>query len=218
MRRLPLRSLAAAVAALLLAGCASTPSAEHAPAAPLQTVRAAGVEIVPLAAAPGWRVCAHDCEVLLTPKSPILAGPASAAAPVAVPQTERYDIDAAHFASGRATLADAQLLELPRARLRSLLDGGWRLHIEVAGYTDATGDAPTNARLAQARADSIAQALRAAVPSADADRVHVRAVGYPQCCYVGDNSTAAGRAANRRVTISVRAERAHLGQSAAGGE
>lgn len=203
------RTFGLVLIAVALVGCASTPPTA-APAEPAVLRARSGAEIVPLHAAPGWRICTHGCEVVITPKAPVRPAEVAIALPPLtqlVPLTEQHDIDAAGFDSGRATLADPHALGVPLARLRALLADGFRIDAEITGYTDSTGAAALNRRLAQARADTVAHALTVAAGDY-AGQLRVRAEGRPQCCYVADNASAAGRAANRRVTIQLRAERA----------
>lgn len=65
----------------------------------------------------------------------------------------------------------------------------------VVGYTDDIGPARYNWILARKRADSVARALR------DLGVHPVRIKGKGRCCYVEDNETPQGRAANRRAEI-----------------
>lgn len=70
--------------------------------------------------------------------------------------------------------------------------------IEVAGHTDSTGSDSYNRALSQKRAESVRRVLVAAgVP---ADRVTARGHGSKEP--VADNTTDAGRVANRRVEIN----------------
>ncbi|GAB48735.1 channel-forming protein ArfA/OmpATb [Mobilicoccus pelagius] len=71
-------------------------------------------------------------------------------------------------------------------------------HIEVAGHTDDTGSAETNATLSQRRADSVRSVLVQAGLSSDL----VSAKGYGSSHPVADNTTPEGRATNRRVDIN----------------
>ncbi len=71
--------------------------------------------------------------------------------------------------------------------------------VEVGGHTDSQGDATSNQLLSEQRARAVADALIAAgVP---AERLASRGFGSNRP--VGDNSTDAGRAANRRIEYEV---------------
>jgi OOP family OmpA-OmpF porin len=73
--------------------------------------------------------------------------------------------------------------------------------IEVAGHTDSTGSEAKNFRLSQQRAEAVVQYLAVAhkIPL----RRFVTPMGYGKTEFVADNSTAAGRAQNRRVEVKM---------------
>jgi outer membrane protein OmpA-like peptidoglycan-associated protein/uncharacterized protein YdeI (BOF family) len=73
--------------------------------------------------------------------------------------------------------------------------------IEVAGHTDATGSDAKNFRLSRDRADAVVQYLAVAhkIPL----RRFVTPMGYGKTDAVADNSTAEGRAQNRRVEVKM---------------
>ncbi len=73
--------------------------------------------------------------------------------------------------------------------------------IEVAGYTDSTGSETKNFRLSRERADSVIQYL--AVNHKIPLRRFVTPMGYGKTEAVADNTTAAGRAQNRRVEVKI---------------
>lgn len=73
--------------------------------------------------------------------------------------------------------------------------------IEVAGHTDSTGSEAKNFRLSQARADAVVQYL--AVNHKIPLRRFVTPMGYGKTEFVADNTTAAGRAQNRRVEVKM---------------
>jgi outer membrane protein OmpA-like peptidoglycan-associated protein len=73
--------------------------------------------------------------------------------------------------------------------------------IEVAGHTDSTGSEAKNFRLSRARADSVVQYL--AVTHKIPLRRFVTPMGYGKTEAVADNTTAAGRAQNRRVDVKI---------------
>lgn len=69
--------------------------------------------------------------------------------------------------------------------------------LHVQGYTDSIGKMPPNQKLSIERARSVYRVL-------ETEGVDTRALivtGHPLCCYVNDNSSAAGRAQNRRVEM-----------------
>jgi outer membrane protein OmpA-like peptidoglycan-associated protein len=73
--------------------------------------------------------------------------------------------------------------------------------IEVAGHTDSTGGEAKNFRLSRQRADAVVQYL--AVNHKIPLRRFVTPMGYGKTDAVADNSTAAGRAQNRRVEVKM---------------
>lgn len=73
--------------------------------------------------------------------------------------------------------------------------------IEVAGHTDSTGGEAKNFRLSQQRAEAVVQYL--AVNHKIPLRRFVSPMGYGKTEAIADNTTAAGRAQNRRVEVKV---------------
>jgi OmpA-OmpF porin, OOP family len=73
--------------------------------------------------------------------------------------------------------------------------------IEVAGHTDSTGNEAKNFVLSQQRADAVIQylAVRHKIPV----RRFVTPMGYGKTEAVADNTSAAGRAQNRRVEVKM---------------
>lgn len=88
---------------------------------------------------------------------------------------------------GQVTDIAAILRAYPNTRLR------------IEGYTDSSGAATQNMRLAQDRANGVKSALVAKGVSPD----RLEAQGNGSQSPVSDNSTAAGRAMNRRVSVIV---------------
>jgi OOP family OmpA-OmpF porin len=79
----------------------------------------------------------------------------------------------------------------------ALLEQTPDLSLSVEGHTDASGTAERNKTLSEERAKAVVAALVAA----GIDPARLSAVGYGQEKPVADNSTEAGRAANRRVEL-----------------
>jgi outer membrane protein OmpA-like peptidoglycan-associated protein len=73
--------------------------------------------------------------------------------------------------------------------------------IEVAGHTDSTGSEAKNFRLSRERADAVVQYL--AVSHKIPLRRFITPMGYGKTEAVADNSTAEGRAQNRRVEVKM---------------
>lgn len=74
-----------------------------------------------------------------------------------------------------------------------------KTRLDVVGHTDSTGSRDLNMRLSQQRADSVANQLIAS--GVDGSRIDTRGVGPDQP--VASNSSEAGKAQNRRVTITL---------------
>jgi OmpA-OmpF porin, OOP family len=77
--------------------------------------------------------------------------------------------------------------------------------IEVSGHTDSTGSDAKNFHLSQQRAEAVVQYLAVAhkIPL----RRFITPMGYGKTESVADNTTAAGRAQNRRVEVKVLSNR-----------
>jgi len=100
------------------------------------------------------------------------------------------------FAHGDATLTAPDRTALDR--VAAVLRAG-TLPVVVTGYADSTGPAAYNAALSSRRAAAaVGYLVDSGVPAG-----RLRAVGLGEGSPVADNRTAAGRAANRRVEVSV---------------
>ena len=99
------------------------------------------------------------------------------------------------FETGRSALKPDSytILDIVAASLSANPD----IKIEIAGHTDNTGSAATNMRLSQARAD----AVRAYLASKGVVPERMVAKGYGPSQPVAPNTTATGRAQNRRVEL-----------------
>src|ERR1041385_1358721 len=73
--------------------------------------------------------------------------------------------------------------------------------IEISGHTDSTGGEAKNMRLSRERAESVVEYLTVThhIPA----RRFITPMGYGKTAAVADNSTAAGRAQNRRVEVKM---------------
>lgn len=107
------------------------------------------------------------------------------------------DFTALTFDTGSAVIKEGTAQEVEK--MAELLKANENIHVEIQGHTDNTGDAATNERLSQARAESVVVMLRNLGISAD----RLSAKGYGQNAPVADNSTEEGRAANRRISVRV---------------
>lgn len=92
--------------------------------------------------------------------------------------------------------AKAQLDEFATKAL-----AGKNYMIEISGHTDSTGGEAKNMRLSRARAESVVEYLTVNhhIPA----RRFITPMGYGKTSAVADNSTAEGRAQNRRVEVKM---------------
>ena len=73
------------------------------------------------------------------------------------------------------------------------------MKIEISGHTDKTGSEPLNFKLSEARAKAVVDYLI----KNDVDRTRMEFRGYGSLQPISDNTTAAGRAKNRRVEFKI---------------
>ena len=109
------------------------------------------------------------------------------------------DENVAGFASSNATLPDEVRAYLDRfvADLRALPIAS---HVEIEGHTDSTGSPDNNARLGMERADNTRRYLHE-MHQLPLHKLSI--ISYGQDQPVAPNDTAEGRAMNRRVVIRV---------------
>lgn len=106
---------------------------------------------------------------------------------------------AVEFDSGKATFRPEAIPVLEQMIDQITVSG---LAVQITGHTDNVGDSTSNLALAKRRAEAISQWLQAnATSSFPKERLRTRAYGDQQP--VADNSTAEGRAKNRRVDVSL---------------
>jgi outer membrane protein OmpA-like peptidoglycan-associated protein len=104
-----------------------------------------------------------------------------------------------NFRVNSAVLSPDAKTQLDALAQRAMAAKGYM--IEIAGHTDATGSEAKNFRLSRARADSVVQYL--AVTHKIPLRRFVTPMGYGKTEAVAENTTAAGRAQNRRVDVKI---------------
>ena len=100
-----------------------------------------------------------------------------------------------NFATGSAELGSGAEVD----NLASILKAYPGVNVTINGYTDNTGDATKNQALSEARAASVMGRLVAQ----GIDISRITSVGNGDANPVADNSTAEGRAANRRIEIGI---------------
>jgi OOP family OmpA-OmpF porin len=74
------------------------------------------------------------------------------------------------------------------------------LKVNLMGYTDSSGDDGFNQKLSEQRAQSVKQAI---VDRHGVDPSRIKAIGKGEENPVADNTTAEGRAKNRRVIANL---------------
>lgn len=204
VRRLPgTRAATLAAACIGLAGCAGpepAPTSWTAASTPAAPIRIAQQGSGPQAA---FRTC-QDAECpgrtpktwatpqrAATPVSPIafVAAPATTAGSHWMQIMVRFPVAGTRLdRAARDALRDA--LPLLRQALR----------IEVAGHTDNVGTAASNLHLARARAQTVLAELQTLASTATSSAtLEVRG----DCCPIAPNTSAQGRALNRRVEIQL---------------
>jgi OOP family OmpA-OmpF porin len=108
-----------------------------------------------------------------------------------------FDFDRLLFDTNAATLQPSSQEQLQN--IANILKAYPNVHIRIGGYTDNQGDAASNLKLSQDRADNVMHEI--VVLSVDPTRMDAK--GYGEDHPVADNSTDAGRAQNRRISMRV---------------
>ncbi len=137
---------------------------------------------------PGSQVDANGCLVLFTPEAARPAVPGAPPRPTLI-------LTGVNFETARSALTRDSYVVLDAVAASLLANPDIR--IEIGGYTDSTGTKFGNFRLSQSRAAAVRFYLaRKGVPP-----TRMVSKGYGASGYVAPNSTAAGRAQNRRVEL-----------------
>ena len=123
-----------------------------------------------------------------------------------------YDVEesiAVTFALNSAVLSPEARQQLDAFATKALASNGYM--IEISGHTDSTGSVARNMRLSRDRAESVVEYLTVThkIPA----RRFITPMGYGKSDAVADNSTAAGRAQNRRVEVKILANRGLRGNT-----
>ena len=112
-----------------------------------------------------------------------------------------FDFTNVRFKTGSSIITDDSYTQLKN--LVAIIKAFPNATFKVGGYTDNTGDPSANMALSQKRADAVA----AAIVKQGANKAQLtKAEGYGPEHPVGDNSTADGRAMNRRVSVRVKSK------------
>ena len=125
---------------------------------------------------------------------------------------DEYDVQdkvAVTFRVNSAVLSPEAKQQLDDFATKALASSGFM--IEVSGHTDSTGGETKNMRLSRDRAESVVEYLtvKHKIPA----RRFITPMGYGKSDAVADNSTASGRAQNRRVEVKILANRGLTGST-----
>jgi K(+)-stimulated pyrophosphate-energized sodium pump len=108
-----------------------------------------------------------------------------------------FDFDRIGFETGSASLTATSREQINN--IAQILKAYPSARVAISGHTDNTGDPTANVELSRARAAAVGAALRD--QDVASDRLDVQ--GYGSQRPLGDNSSEAGRARNRRVSLEV---------------
>ena len=108
-----------------------------------------------------------------------------------------FDFDRLLFQTGSATLEPQSQEQLKN--IAEILKAHPNVNVKLGGYTDNTGNAASNLKLSQDRANSV----RVELEKMDISKDRLEAEGYGQAHPVASNDTEEGRAKNRRISIRV---------------
>jgi len=112
-----------------------------------------------------------------------------------------FEFTNVRFATGGSKVDSASYAQL--LNIVAISKGFPAASFKLGGYTDNTGDSVANVVLSQNRAEAVAAAL---VKSGASSTAITGAKGYGPQHPIGDNSTEAGKAMNRRVAINVKSK------------
>ena len=108
-----------------------------------------------------------------------------------------FDFDRLLFETGSAKLKPESREQLQN--MAAILKAYPAVNLKIGGYTDNMGNAASNKKLSQQRAD----AAMAELTKLGVDKTRLEAEGYGQEIPIADNKTAEGRQQNRRTSVRV---------------
>jgi len=108
-----------------------------------------------------------------------------------------FVLEGVNFVTGSDEITEASRSELNKVAETLIKNGD--INVEVAGYTDDRGQSDFNQTLSQKRAESVKEYLQSSGVAAN----RMKAKGYGEDSPIANNSTAAGRAKNRRVELRI---------------
>lgn len=111
-----------------------------------------------------------------------------------------FDFDNLNFETGSANITAESQAQIKN--IAAILKSFPKVKIKIGGYTDKTGDAATNKKLSQSRADAVVAALTAAGTNADQLQ---GAEGYgAEFAKAAAGATEEDRKKDRRISIGIR--------------
>nr|WP_294395207.1 OmpA family protein [uncultured Sphingomonas sp.] len=116
----------------------------------------------------------------------------------ATPKT--FQFDKLNFETGSAAIRAEDQANVDA--LAQILAAYPKARVQIVGYTDARGAAPTNAQLGQQRADSVTTALTAK----GIDKTRIESVSGGEANPTDTNATTQGQFENRRTELVVTAK------------
>jgi OmpA-OmpF porin, OOP family len=111
-----------------------------------------------------------------------------------------FDFDRLTFETGKSVLKPESAAQL--ANVAAIMKAFPNVKVKIGGYTDNTGNAASNMKLSAERAKNVMAELVKLGTTAN----RMEAEGYGDQNPVASNDTEAGRAQNRRISMSVRAK------------
>jgi OmpA-OmpF porin, OOP family len=117
-----------------------------------------------------------------------------------ISKTVWFDFDRLLFDTGKSTLKAESTAQL--ANIAAILKAFPKVSAKVGGYTDNVGNPASNMKLSADRAKTVAgELVKMGIAAA-----RLVPEGYGDQHPIGDNTTEAGRAANRRISLRVTAK------------
>lgn len=117
-----------------------------------------------------------------------------------IDKTKWFNFEGLNFDTGKATLQAGSETKL--ANIVAIMKAFPAVALKVGGYTDNQGKEDANMKLSAARAKTV----MAELVSRGIDATRLKSEGYGPQHPVGDNTTDAGRAQNRRIDVNVTAK------------
>lgn len=105
------------------------------------------------------------------------------------------------FGSGKAVVRETSYPSIER--IATLAKQYPSAQLQLDGYTDSTGSAAVNQRISQQRAEAVKAVL---VDKFGVDAARITAAGRGESNPIADNGTSEGRAQNRRVEVTLKAQ------------